>query len=83
MRWVLIILFLSAVGIAGFGFYTKPDDLQGGHLFIGLGVSVFSFLWMPLFLYHRWKGKSAKDYMLTKENLHKMREFKDGKRKQS
>jgi len=28
---------------------------------------------MPLFLYHRWKGKQLKDYTLSEENLKKMR----------
>jgi len=35
----------------------------------GLFLVVF-----PLFSYYRWKGKDVKDYMLTKENLDKMRE---------
>ena len=29
---------------------------------------------MPLFLYHRWKGKRLEDYTLTKEKMDKMKD---------
>ena len=34
----------------------------------------------PLFSYYRWKDRSLKDYMLTRENLDKMREHRDNKK---
>jgi hypothetical protein len=77
MRWILILLALIVVGLTAYGFYIKAENPQQGELCIGLGVAIGFFVWMPLFLYHRWKGKSAKDYMLSKENLRKMKEFKD------
>lgn len=42
--------------------------------FIGLGVVGLFFVVFPLFSYYRWKDKNLKDYMLTKENMDKMRE---------
>jgi len=77
MRWILILLTLVVVGLTSYGFYIRHEDPQQGELFIGLGVAIGFFMWMPLFLYHRWKGKSAKDYMLSKENLRRMKEFKN------
>lgn len=41
---------------------------------IGFGVIGLFLVVFPLFSYYRWKGKDVKDYMLTKENLDKMRE---------
>lgn len=41
---------------------------------IGSGVVGLFFIVFPLFSYYRWKGKDIKDYMLTKENMDKMRE---------
>ena len=41
---------------------------------IGTGVVVLFILVFPLFSYYRWKDKNLKDYMLTQENLDKMRE---------
>jgi hypothetical protein len=34
---------------------------------------------MPIFIFRRWKNKDVKDYMLTKENIEKMRDFNDSK----
>ena len=45
----------------------KPDKLIG---YGTLGLFLFVF---PIFSYYRWKDKKLKDYMLTKENLEKMR----------
>ncbi len=49
-------------------------DVAYSQKLIGFGVVVVFFVVFPLFSYHHWKGKDAKDYMLTKENLDKMRE---------
>ena len=49
-------------------------ELEYSQKLIGFGVVGIFFVVFPLFSYYRWKGKSMKDYMLTKENLDKMRE---------
>ena len=41
---------------------------------VGFGVVGLFLIVFPLFSYYRWKGKDVKDYMLTKENLDKMRD---------
>lgn len=82
MRYLIIILFLLAAGLVGYGFYIKSDDMQNGELFIGLGVAAGFFLWMPAFLYHRWKGKNVKDYILTNDSFKKMREFEPNRKKE-
>ena len=41
---------------------------------IGFGVVGLFLIVFPLFTYHRWKDRKISDYMLTKENLDKMRE---------
>jgi hypothetical protein len=43
-------------------------------IFIGIAIAGLFFVWMPLFIYHRWRRRSFRDYMLTKENIDKMRE---------
>lgn len=62
-----------------YGFYSKPEDLRTAEFCIGIGITGLFFVWMPLFIYHRWRNRNFKDYMLTKENLDKMRE--EGKEK--
>lgn len=46
---------------------------------IGFGVVGLFFIVFPLFSYYRWKDKNLKDYMLTKENLEKMRKSQEDK----
>lgn len=82
MRYFIILFFLIAVALVCYGFYIKAEDLKSGELFIGLGVAVGFFLWMPTFLYHRWKDKNVKDYMLTNDSFKKMREFETNKEKE-
>ena len=49
-------------------------DVPHANKLIGFGVVGIFFVVFPLFSYYRWKDKDPKDYMLTKENLDKMRE---------
>ena len=79
MRFILSISFLIILGTACYGFYIRPEDASTGDFCIGISVAVFFFLWMPVFIYHRWKNRSVKDYMLSKENIDKMRE--EGRKK--
>jgi hypothetical protein len=48
---------------------------------VGFGVIGLCAVVFPVFSYYRWKDKKMADYMLTAENLEKMREFNDSKKK--
>ena len=73
---VLILLAFAA------GFYIKYTADSGlGDLIIGLGVLASSFILLPLWLYHSWKGKRYEDYTLTNENIRKMRERDEQKKR--
>jgi len=77
MKYVLQILLIAVLIGLGIGFYIKSTDEAMGHLFIGLSLIVGFFILMPLFIYHRWKDKNIKDYMLNKENIMKMRDYQN------
>ncbi len=49
-------------------------DIEYSQKLVGFGVIGLFFIVFPLFSYYRWKGKNIKDYMLTQENLDKMKE---------
>ncbi len=49
-------------------------DVDYSEKLVGFGVVGLFLVVFPLFSYYRWKGKDVKDYMLTQENLDKMRE---------
>ena len=44
-----------------------------GNKIIGASVSFMVFVFMPLFIYHRWNGKKLSDYTFSNENLKKMK----------
>ena len=69
---ILSIFILIAVA-TGF-YYQAYEDPATGDKILGLSVLAFSFLLLPLFLYHRWKGKKLEDYTLSDKNLKKMKE---------
>ncbi|MDT0557924.1 hypothetical protein RM697_04660 [Ichthyenterobacterium sp. W332] len=71
MKIVIWILFIASLTAICVGFWTNLDYSQK---LIGFGTAGLFFLVFPLFSYYRWKGKKLEDYMLTKENLDKMRE---------
>ena len=74
MKAFLIVLFLAIIVTLIFGFYIRPTDPKTGEFCIGISIVGLFLIWMPLFIYHRWKNKDVKDYMLTKDNIEKMRE---------
>lgn len=80
MKYILTLLFLIALSFVLYGYYIGEDDLVVKYRFIGLGIVVFFFVWMPIFIYHRWKNKKVKDYMLNKENIEKMRDYSKKKK---
>lgn len=80
MKYFLSILFISIISGLGVGHYIKPNDPSTGNLIIGLSISALFFVLMPVFIYHRWKNKDIKDYMLTKDNIEKMQDHKKEKK---
>ncbi|GHC42846.1 hypothetical protein [Ulvibacter litoralis] len=80
MKYFLPLLFIAVIILLAVGFYIKPEDEATGHLLIGSAIVVGFFILMPSFIYHRWKDKNVKDYMLTKENIEKMQEYQKDKK---
>ncbi len=71
MKYLIIILTIAVFTSIILGFAL---DVDYSEKLIGFGVAGLFLVVFPLFIYHRWKDRSLKDYMLTKENLDKMRE---------
>lgn len=77
MKYLIALLSIISVGSIITGYVM---DFQNSEKLIGFGVVGLFFIVFPLFSYYHWKGKNIKDYMLTKENLDKMREREGDKR---
>ncbi|MCF7567406.1 hypothetical protein L3X37_03370 [Sabulilitoribacter arenilitoris] len=77
MKHLILILFLAAIGSIVAGYTIESAYSQK---LIGFGVMGLFLIVFPLFSYYRWKDKKIQDYMLTKENLDKMRENQHDKK---
>ena len=73
MKALILVLFLATMGLIIFGYFT---DYEYSEKCIGFGVVGLFIVVFPLFSYYRWKDRNVKDYMLTNENLEKMREYR-------
>lgn len=69
MKYVLIILLVIILGMLGYGFYVKNSPDGYGEIIIGIGVLMIAFIFMPLFIYHRYKNKDIKSF--TFDNFRK------------
>ena len=74
MKYLIVFFLIVSLGSILAGFFI---DVIYTEKLIGFGVVGLFLIVFPLFSYYRWKGKNVNDYMITKENLDKMRDFKD------
>lgn len=70
MKYVIFIAFIISLSLLICGFVLVVPYSEK---LIGFGVVGLFFIVFPLFAFYRWKNKNLKDYMITKENLEKMR----------
>jgi len=62
MKIALKIVLAAVIAFIIFGYYTNYQNAGEGEKFIGIGVLIFAFILMPLFVYHRYKNKSLEQY---------------------
>jgi hypothetical protein len=74
MKYFITFLFVATLGSIFAGYLIDSEYSQK---LIGFGVCGLFLIAFPIFAYYRWKDKDIKDYMLTKENLDKMRDRRD------
>ena len=76
MKYLIWFLFITTMISLFTGLIV---ELPYSKKLVGFGVIGLCVFVFPLFSYYRWKDKKVADYMLTEENLEKMREFNDSK----
>lgn len=74
MKYLIAFFLIASLGCILAGFLL---ELSYSEQLIGGGIIGLFFIVFPLFSWYRWKDKNVKDYLLTKENLDKMREHKE------
>jgi len=70
MKYLIWLSFILSASSILCGFFLEVSYTEK---LIGFGTLGLFFVWIPLFTYHHWKNKNPKDYMLTYENLEKMK----------
>ena len=76
MKYLIWFLFILTITCILLGLIV---DLSYSEQLVGFGVIGLCVIVFPLFSYYSWKDKKIANYMLTPENLDKMREFNDSK----
>jgi cytosine/uracil/thiamine/allantoin permease len=74
MKYILYIIFSVILISISYGYYIKSDDELLGHKLIGIAVIGFFLVWMPLFMFHRYKNNDIKKYMITNETIKKIKD---------
>jgi uncharacterized protein YxeA len=74
-----ILLFLMILFIA-VGYIYNHTNPGNGDKFIGIGVLILAFVLMPLFLYHRYKGKDLSKYRLKMDIFKEEQQAKSKKK---
>lgn len=73
MKYIISLLVIASIGAIIYGFSIQDDQVTIANKYIGFGTASLFLVAMPLFLYKESKGKKMNDYMLTEENVRKMR----------
>ena len=66
MKYILIIILEIIITALTYGFYIKNNGDPLGQIVIGVSVLAISFIFMPLFIFHRYKNKNIKDFTFEK-----------------
>ena len=78
MKKFFRIFFLALLISLISGFYIKTFvNVIEGNKIVGFTVLTATFIYMPIFLVYRWKGKRLKDYTFSKENMDKLRNSRE------
>ena len=76
-RYIILFITLASLSAIGIGFFHLEEEPPVAHKYIGFGTLGLFLIAMPLFLLTVSRGKKMKDYMLTEENIRKMRNSGD------
>jgi len=62
MKYIITAILIIVLGMLTYGFYIKSNGDTNGEIIIGVSVLVVAFVLMPLFIYHRYKGKDLSNF---------------------
>ncbi|PKA98487.1 hypothetical protein B0O79_2173 [Flavobacteriaceae bacterium MAR_2009_75] len=74
MKYLITLIVIASFTSIVYGFTIQSEEPVTSNKYIGFGTVGIFLVAMPLFLIKHSKGKKMKDYMLTEENIKKMRQ---------
>ncbi|WP_209400776.1 hypothetical protein [Pseudozobellia sp. WGM2] len=74
MKYLITLIIIASFTSIVYGFTIQSEAPVASNKLIGFGTVGIFLVAMPLFLIKHSKGKKMKDYMLTEENIKKMRQ---------
>ena len=81
MKTTLKVILAIIILLVAFGIYTNINNEGEGEKFIGIGILIFAFILMPLFIYHRFNGKDLSRYSIRNSFLQEEKKEKgEGKK---
>ena len=69
MKKVLTVLFIVFLVWMSIGGYLINTEHEKAKIVMGLGVLYLSFIFMPIFIYHRYKDGKYKKYIINDDKL--------------
>ncbi|MEE9408166.1 MAG: hypothetical protein V3V28_08835 [Polaribacter sp.] len=69
MKNLIIILFIIFLVWMGVGAYLINTEHDKAEIVMGLGIFYLAFLFMPLFIYYRYRDGKYKKYILNDQKL--------------
>lgn len=66
MKYFLAFLLIAILCTLTYGFYIKNNGDFNGEIIIGICVLIIAFVFMPLFIFYRYKNKNIKDFTFKK-----------------
>jgi uncharacterized membrane protein YukC len=70
MKYLIRLLVLAVICFVSYGYFYKNQGNEEGDKWVGIGIMIMALVLMPVFIYHRYRTKNAKDYMLQNANRH-------------
>ncbi len=64
---IRILFFIILAALCTGYFFIWKEDAHTGHRIIGFAVLALAFVLMPLFLFHRYKGRNIREFRLFKD----------------
>lgn len=69
MKQVSQILFIIFIVWIAIGIYLLNTEHEKAQIVMGLGVFFFSFIFMPVFIYYRYRNGKYKKYVINDRTL--------------